>query len=260
VRPRARPRPFRRATTALPTPSRLPPLPAAFASTRESLHALACYVIAPARKQATGRIGLVPTPGGFGTPPFGDDAMSVKVEDDRIVCTPGREARITTVRTAATIVGVELQPDPGVGRDVPPFEPDRALTVDVAASRALAGWYAFGAAALAQLRARLEPSAQVSEATLWPEHFDLALVVHLADARGVNVGFSAGDASVAEPYAYVGPFDPVPNTGDDFWNAPFGATCPYSSLAERDDAATLVGRFFAAAFDRLGGRRSGERR
>jgi hypothetical protein len=65
------------------------------------------------------------------------------------------------------------------------------------------------------------------------------------------VGCSAGDTSEADPYAYVGPWDHTPRAGDDFWNAPFGATLAYPALADRDDASTRVARFFAAAFEHL---------
>ena len=62
----------------------LAPLPAAFVASRAALHRLACYVVSPARKAAPGRIGLVPTPGGFGTPPFAAGRV-VRVEGDLMV-------------------------------------------------------------------------------------------------------------------------------------------------------------------------------
>ena len=49
----------------------LSPPPATFAVTRGAAHRLAVYVISPARRRATGRIGLRAHPGGFATPPFG---------------------------------------------------------------------------------------------------------------------------------------------------------------------------------------------
>src|SRR4029078_6532198 len=81
----------------------------------------------------------------------------------------------------------------------PPFELDAPLTLDVDAMRVLAGWYALGASALAELAARTA-SESPSEAQLWPEHLDRAMTV-----GSVNYGFSPGDAARPEPYVYVGP-------------------------------------------------------
>jgi hypothetical protein len=53
----------------------------------------------------------------------------------------------------------------------------------------------------------LAPGA-VSEAQLWPEHFDVAVVVEL-DGQQAYVGFSPGDTVVSEPYVYVAPHDPT---------------------------------------------------
>ena len=50
----------------------------------------------------------------------------------------------------------------------------------------------------------------------------------------VNYGVSPGDASIPEPYAYVGPW--TPRTGD-FWNASFGAARPLSALGGADAVA-----------------------
>ena len=53
-------------------------LPPTFTATRNGLHRLACFVISPARKARTGRIGLRATGDGFGTPPF-DDGSRIAV-------------------------------------------------------------------------------------------------------------------------------------------------------------------------------------
>src|SRR2546423_12736178 len=97
------------------------PLPVTFTATRESLRALACYAISPARKAATGHIDLRPTEDGFGTPPF-DDGSCIAVRADRLLRVPGDDSiRITTLREAAAFLGVDVSADPGVGRDLPPF-------------------------------------------------------------------------------------------------------------------------------------------
>jgi hypothetical protein len=53
----------------------------------------------------------------------------------------------------------------------------------------------------------------------------------------VNYGVSPGDAQLAVPYAYVGPWAPADFAGS-FWNTSFGAAHP---LSEIDD----LGAFFA---------------
>jgi hypothetical protein len=61
---------------------------------------------------------------------------------------------------------------------------------------------------------------------LWPEHFDVAVTV-----VEVNYGVSPGDSYHPLPYAYVGPRT-LP-TGP-FWNAPFGALLPLTTLDQPD--------------------------
>ncbi len=224
--------------------------PTSFVPTRHGLHALACYAISPARKERTGRIGLRSTGEGFGTPPF-EDGTRIAVRGDRLVIEPGRDVPITTVRAAAEALGIEVSPDPGVGRDLPPFTPDTALAVDPAASLWLGGWYAFGARQLDLLAAR-RAGGTVTEAQLWPEHFDLAAVVDV-DGQAVNVGFSPGDASVPEPYVYVGPHDSSHLAGD-YWNAPFGAVLRHGELRATDDPDHAAATFIDAGLHLLDAR------
>lgn len=53
---------------------------------------------------------------------------------------------------------------------------------------------------------------QASPVRLWPHHFDMATLITVAPntdpekAKSVNLGFSFGDASYAEPYVYVSPW------------------------------------------------------
>jgi len=190
---------------------------------------VACFVIAPARLARAGEIGLTPRPGGFGTPPL-PDGTAIAVRGGELV-DGDRAAPISTIRDAAAFVGIELTPNPDVGSDLPPFEPDAALVIDAGAARELADWYAMGANALARFDAG---DATVSSATLWPEHFDLAVTVELPGGAGLNVGVSPGDGASDEPYAYVGPWDPERFAGP-FWNASFGALRPRHEV--HDDAA-----------------------
>jgi hypothetical protein len=203
----------------------LPVLPTSFGATRESLRMLACYVVSPARKARTGRIGLRSTGAGFGTPPF-DDGSRILVEADRLVRDPGDSITITTLRATAAFLGVELSPDPGVGHDLPPYKPEDVLDVDAESSLALGAWYAFGQRVLDQVR--------TEDAQLWPEHFDLAVTVELDRGHKVNLGFSPGDSFSDDPYAYVGPHD-LDGLSGTYWNAPFGAYLPYGVLAATDD-------------------------
>jgi hypothetical protein len=203
-------------------------LPAAFATTRASLHRVAAYVVAPARRRATGKIGLRWTRGGFGTPFFGDDEQ-VRIDGGAlVVCRDGtgERYRLVDLASAAALVAVDLDDDPGVGHDLPPLGDVHAdLDVDSAAAAVLGDWYGFGVSVLEQLRfERRCDGVEVSRVQLWPEHFDLAF-----DAAGVNVGFSPGDGFDVEPYLYVGPWQADGLEGD-YWNAPFGAVLRYAEL------------------------------
>jgi hypothetical protein len=225
-------------------------LPPTFTATREALRAVACYVIAPARKARTGHIALTPVDGGIGTPPF-DDGTWIGVRDDRLVMAPGRSVPLTTVRAAAGEVGITLDPDPGVGHDLPPYEPDAPLAVDITASRALGAWYAFGAAVHAELSARHGERYAVGAPQLWPEHFDLAVAIDCREGRGVNVGASAGDGYDPVPYLYVGPWDQAV-LSDPFWNAPFGRTVGYDTVRGEADPVTAAAGFVDEALQHLG--------
>jgi len=198
-------------------------------------------VLAPARKAATGRIGLRATAGGFGTPVFGD-AGRLRVEGAsllREVAGDARSTAITSLRAAADFAGVTLAPDPGIGPDPPPLgDADAPLPVSAAAGAALGAWFAFSASLLGELRDGFNGEGRAcSEVQLWPEHFDLGCSID-----GVNFGCSPGDGHVGEPYVYVGPWntDGFPDGG--FWNASFGAVLSYAELLAADDQrATALG-------------------
>lgn len=229
----------------------LTPLPAGYADTRDALHRLASYVLAPARKAVTGRIGLRATPGGFGTPPFGDGEQ-VRVEGASLVrrqAGSSETVEITTLSSAADFAGVPLSADPGIGSDPPPLgDVEAPLAVEPAASAALASWFEFSAAVLEEFQQELIAAGRnCSEVQLWPEHFDLG-----CNIEGVNFGCSPGDAHVAEPYVYVGPWktDGFPDGG--FWNAPFGAVLPYGHISGADSALAFLRRGADLALQRAG--------
>jgi hypothetical protein len=229
-------------------------LPDSFAPTRLALHAVAEHVCAAARYASERRIGLVPTPGGFGTPLFGDDEQ-VRVDGIEIVHRrrgAERRAPLTTLEAAAEFVGVPLGA-PDVYTAVTPAVPDALLAGDAASAAVLADWYAFAADALSWIRAEYAAHAP-SDATLWPEHFDYAL--DLGDADGgtrANYGASPGDDAIAVPYLYVGPWAAAARTGF-LAEHSFGAACPYDELRGADDPGAAARAFFTRGAQQLLGR------
>jgi hypothetical protein len=100
----------------------------------------------------------------------------------------------------------------------------------------LADWYAFGDEVLRALG---------GEPILWPEHFDIAIVIGEA-----NYGFSPGDEQHPEPYAYVGPFEPVEG---ELWNAGAfpGAELRYAELQAAADPRVAALEFFTTRKEAL---------
>jgi hypothetical protein len=117
------------------------------------------------------------------------------------------------------------------------FERREALDVDPEAAARLADWYALADAVLRALG---------GEPVLWPEHFDIAIVIGEA-----NYGFSPGDDTHPEPYAYVGPFGPVEG---ELWNATgfSGAELGYAELAAGDDPHGAALEFMTIRKEALG--------
>jgi hypothetical protein len=220
----------------------VPPLqavPEHFAETRDALHALAEHLLAPARHQANGKIGLRYTFRGFGTPFFeespGGSARQLRVEDGVLVDGP-RRTGLTTLREAAAFAGIALGAPAGVYQPATAAAPDAPLEVDETAARALGDWFGFSAWMLEQLRAECEPDDAPGRVQLWPEHFDLAVDLGPDGARA-NYGGSPGDGEHAEPYLYVNPWDA--RTGD-FWNEPFGASLSLTAILNGDDPLAFL--------------------
>jgi hypothetical protein len=209
-------------------PAPLDPLPAGFAETRESLHALAEHVVAPVRYRATGKIGLRFTYRGFGTPFFQEAsgaARQVRIEDGALV--DGQELTVlTTLTEVAARVGIAPGVPPDVYEPRTSWPPDEPLIVESAAARALGDWFGFCARQLEQLRAEAEPDDMPSRVQIWPEHFDMAIDLGPSRARA-NFGGSPGDAEHTEPYLYVGPWEA---RRGEFWNEPFGASLSLTSI------------------------------
>lgn len=230
-------------------------------TTRVSWHTIAEHVIAPARHRATGRIGLRPLPGGFGSPWFpasGEDAgdeRRIRVEGADLVVEErtddgphfARRQPITTLRAAGELVGFEPGA-PGVYQAVTALDLDAELPVDPTAADELARFLATVDAALHSLRTDIDRGHATPDhaITLWPEHFDLATSID-----EVNYGGSPADADHVEPYLYVGPWTP-PTPDGGFWNEPFGASAPGPAGLSPEDALAFFreGRRRVAALDR----------
>jgi hypothetical protein len=232
---------------------RLSPLPEGFAETRVSLHRLAGLVIAPARKAASGRIGLRPEPGVFGTPLFGDDEQ-LQVEagpggNALLVRRSGNAEKaldITSLQAAADFAGVSLTADPGIGHDPPPLGDTAApLPISAAATEALGEWFDFSNTVLAALKGELDAAGhECSEIQLWPEHFDLGCSID-----GVNFGCSPGDGYADEPYVYVGLWNTEGLPDGGFWNTPFGAALRYGDLLGAGDQLSTALDFLRRGAD-----------
>jgi hypothetical protein len=203
-------------------------------ATAHSLHALAEQVIAADLYQHTGKIGLRVTPGGFGTPRFEVDGADrrVRVDGLELVVEEGtavRRAPLTTIRSAAEMVGVEPGA-PDVYAAVMPLEPLTPLALDAGAAHDIAEWLRLVDDALAHFSTDHSDESP-SIAQLWPEHFDLAITLGEA-----NYGGSPPDDDQPAPYLYVGPWKP--RTGA-FWTEPFGASRLRSDRTTVDDAISF---------------------
>ena len=243
---------------------RLHDLPPGFADTRRALHRVAVHVVARARQQATGRFGLRVTPGGFGTPAFGDAVERVRVSHGLLVReTAGPDgASSTAIAIAgsslldlARVAGVHLAAELDIGHDTPETgDVDVPLAIDDAAARLLGAWFSVVSEALDTVVAA-RPDAGASTVQLWPEHFDVAIDLAFDDADPatcrVNLGGSPGDDFHADPYLYVGPWTDDRPGDPSFWNAPFGAVLPYSAVATSGDPVGAASGFLLAGLDRL---------
>jgi len=78
-----------------------------------------------------------------------------------------------------------------------------------------AGWYGNAARVLGTVA---DADRRAAPVRVWPHHFDIATFINLDpelaqyEGRSINVGFSPGDATFAEPYFYVVPY-PAPEAG-----------------------------------------------
>jgi hypothetical protein len=217
------------------------PLPSGFGATVAALHRVAELIVAPARKPDN-EIALIATPGGFGTPEFEYEGArrQVRVEGTELVQVVGDEVRrapLTSLAEAASIVA-ELLPQ---GTDID----DEPLPVDADSAATLATWYRFGDEALTALAATAAAGAAITEPTLWPEHFDVAIELgDEAAGQRATYGFSPGDENHSEPYAYVSPWRQ--GVEGELWNAVGfgGAELGYAELLTARDPLAVALEFF----------------
>jgi hypothetical protein len=225
--------------------SPLSSLPSEFGATVASLHRVAETIVAPARKPDN-EIALEVTPGGFGTPEFefGEVRRQVRVEGTVLVQTIAGEERrapLTSLADAASVVAELLPSAAGLS--------DQPLDVDPDSAAALAAWYRFGDEVLRALAATASAEDGATEPILWPEHFDVAIELGSEKAgERATCGFSPGDESHPEPYAYVAPWRQ--GVEGELWNAVGfgGAELGYAELLYAADAR-------AAALDFIQSRR-----
>lgn len=236
---------------------RLAPLPGGFPATRDSLHQIAFFAMAPARYRAVGRMGLQAAPGGFGTPRF--EGTVLRVEGDTLVSERVDQVAsqtITTIRAAAQFFGGEYTVswfDGEFHDPLKPIDPDDTLVVDDTAARALGQWFNFGTEVLEHLRSEGDEHDDVSTATLWPEHFDPAIEMgRESEGRRASYGASPGDGGHAEPYLYVSVWGDV-DRSDRYWNDQHfnGSSLSYSDLAEADDPVSAGVEFLLDGYRRL---------
>lgn len=189
--------------------------------TRRSLHGIAELVLAGPQYDACGSIRLRVTPGGFGTV----DAPDLRVDGLELVGPTARRSLGGSFDDLARAAGVRARPLRDVYADGPGVAPDDRVLVDAVAAGEITDAFARGDAAMRAFAPDQEP-------VLWPEHFDVGISLD-----EVNYGVSPGDAHVAEPYAYVGPWTPREGT---FWNTAFGAV---RTMAELGDVPAVVSFF-----------------
>lgn len=182
------------------------------------------------QRRAGGRFTLRVTPGGFATtggPALRLDGTDLVVGESRRVPVAGTFAEM------ADALGVDFGPPPDAYPDGSEASPGDDVSLDLASARLIQDWYLRADAALRVMAPRQTP-------ILWPEHFDVAILLD-----DTSYGASPGDGFHATPYAHVssdrhGDTGRGANQGDPgFWNAPFGAIRSHEQINGIDDLVTF---------------------
>ena len=197
------------------------PHPAVFAATRRRLHGIGECLMAGPQRRAGGRFTLRVTPGGFAT----TGAPALRLEGTELVV--GESSRVAVAGTFAEMaeaLGVDFGPPPDGYPDGSEASTTDDVTLDAGSAFLIQDWYLRADAALRMLAPRETP-------ILWPEHFDVAILLD-----DTSYGASPGDGFHAMPYAYVSSSD---HDDSDFWNAPFGAIRGHEQMRSVNDLVTF---------------------
>jgi hypothetical protein len=224
---------------------RIGPIPDDFQFTRDQLHQIAFYALAPARYALVGKMGLRATTDGFGTPEYDgrvsrvEGSLLVHEQDGNIASQP-----ITTIRAAAGFFGVDYDVDwfTEFKDPLPAMDPDRPLKIGETPASALGDWFRFGFEILEELRGHATRDDDVSEVQLWPEHFDPATELGSAEqGRRASYGASPGDKGHLEPYLYVAAWSEI-DRSNPYWNDRHfnGASLPFTALLEAEDQTRVA--------------------
>ena len=233
--------------------------------TRQTLQHLATHVLSQARQRHDGLFDLVPSPGGFATPPVGPSRERVRLAGDslvieRVVGSDVRELEATT--SSHPIVGasvtelcaaVGFEPDPAfwVGDDTPALgDPHAPIDFEPSTASALGEWYLLGQQAIDRVIATVaDPAASVGR--LWPEHFDYGTDLDAGTGVRCNLGAAGGDSFHERPYLYVGPWSDDRPGDAAYWNAPFGAVMSVDTIARDPDGIGRATAFLATGLEYL---------
>jgi hypothetical protein len=223
----------------------LQPVPQGVSSTRDRLHQLAYFALAPARFRATGKMGLRATPDGFGTPEF--EGSVLRLHGVSLMHESGEEVKtelVTTLNRACEFFDIPYAVDwfTDFGDPLSPFDADEDLALDSEATAFIADWFDFGFRTLTELSGHGSSGDDVSEPQLWPEHFDPAIEMG-SEERGqrASYGASPGDHAHELPYVYVSAWGDI-DRSDHYWNdsAFNGASLGYLELLASDDPKTTA--------------------
>lgn len=217
-------------------------------TTRTNLHLIAAHVLGRRRFAVSGHFGLRASPRGVATPAFGPQPEVVRLAGPHLVREVGNDVQAmpldgSTLAELAAFVEADLASDYSAGDGMPALgPPGAALHLEAEERDELYAWFDLGWRVLDAVTS--DPSSGLGWSTvqLWPEHFDVGTALDLGAGRGVNLGFSPGDAFSDEPYAYVGPWGPERPGVAEFWNAPFGAVLPRSASADAPACERFVRR------------------
>ena len=201
--------------------------------TRRSLHAVAECLLGGHQWRTTGSIRLQVSPGGFRTAPLDAEGGQLAVRGTDLVVSDGATEHLIPLQgrlcELAELAGIAFGA-PEVYASAVGSSPSDRVRVDAPAAALITRAFALGDEALRVFSASYQ-GAEAVVPVLWPEHFDLGISLD-----EVNYGVSAGDDTIPEPYAYVGPWQ---QRRGPFWDQPFGATYRVQDLAAAADLVTF---------------------